>query len=331
MGSPLDAQLRSYSRLPIPTRDEQVLLGRAVRAWLDWEPSPDDIAAGRTEVPARLRRAGRRARDQLVSRNMLLVARQAAAFSVGSLVALDRQDLIQEGAIGLCRAAEMFDPSRGCTFSTFAVWWIRQSITRLVHTSGSIRIPVKRSQAMHQLRQWVEAFTVREGRSPSDAEAMAALDLTPADLRILRQAAAIRHVGSLDAAMGDDDGDCWGSTVAAPGADPADPTGGDLVLEMLRPWPDLQEVMNRLLSGQSYGQISGDMRITLREARRLGREGRAMACRLIHDAAQMDQATGHCDSPVHKGAEMDVSAIAAISPPASTGQQLTLDLWSACA
>lgn len=338
MGSPLDAMLASYSRLPIPTPEEQVLLGRAVRAWLDWEPSAQDLAEGRTSPPARLKRAGERARERLVSRNMLLVAKQAASFSVSSVVALERQDLIQEGAIGLCRAAEMFDPARGCAFSTFAVWWIRQSITRLVHTSGSIRIPVKRAQAMHKLRQWVEGFTAREGRSPSDDEAMEALGLTPGDLAILRTAAAVRHVGSLDAVMGDDDGESWGSTVAAPENDPAGVAsnhGWDLVLEILAPWPDLHEVMARLLSRESYAEISAGMAIPMPAARRLGRQARTMARQLLHDAAQAADA-GIADSRRQvgqTGVEHPQTARCSVQAPDGIGdaspqinQQLTLDL-----
>lgn len=335
MGSPLDALLAAYSRVPIPTRSEQVLLGRAVRAWLDWQPSPEDLAEGRTEPPPRVKRAGQRAREQLVSRNMLLVAKAAASFSVSSVVVLDRQDLIQEGAIGLCRAVELFDPARGFAFSTFAVWWIRQSITRLVHTSGSIRIPVKRSQAMHQLRQWVEQYTAREGRSPSDDEAMAALGLTPGDLAILRQAAAIRHVGSLDALMGDD-GDSWGSTVAAPENDPAGAGDqeSDLVLDLLRPWPDLREVMSRLLCRQSYAEIASGMKIPLPAAYRLGRQARAMARRLIH--AQMEAAaTASCsllpEESTETGPQATADDLEATAGPAphQVDQQLTIDLWSA--
>jgi RNA polymerase primary sigma factor len=277
MGSSLDALLAAYARLPIPSREEQLLLGRAIRAWLDWEPSQEEMARGILEAPPRLKRAGQRARDQLVARNMLLVARQARAFSIRSIVALDVEDLIQEGAIGLCRAAEKFDPARGCTFSTYAVWWIRQSMNVLVHSSGPVKVPVKRAASMNRLRQWVEAFAVREGRSPTDAEAMEALHLTAADLLLLRKAAAVRQVISLDAFLrGDEDGESWGSTVAAPAADV---TGDDweVVLEVLQPWPVVQEVMARRLSGQSHAEVSTAMAITRAETVRLEAKGTALA------------------------------------------------------
>lgn len=218
----------------------------------------------------------------MVSRNMLLVARQARSFSVSSVVALEVQDLIQEGAIGLTRAAELFEPEKGYTFSTFAVWWIRQSMARLVHTSGSIRIPVKRASSMNKLRQWVEAFTAREGRSPTDEEAIEGVGLTAADIRILRQAAAVRQVGSLDALMGDGDGDPFIAGVAAP-TNPADAatTERAQVLEALKPWPDLQEVMERRLAGHTYQEIGMAMGITRMAAERLWERALAMAQYLV--------------------------------------------------
>lgn len=283
MGSPLDALLQSYGRLPVPSRQEQVILGRAVRAWLDWKPSP-------AEAPPRIRRAGERAREALISRNMLLVCRQARSFTVRSMPALDVQDLIQEGAFGLARAAELFDPEHGFAFSTFAVWWIRQSMTRLVHTSGGIRIPTKRSQAMHKLKQWSETFFVQECRFPTDAEIMNALGHSPGDLAILRETAVVYHVRSLDALMADEDGDSWLSTVAAPADDPDNSNRRfDHVVAMLGPWPVLQEVMQRRLLGQSYPEISREMGIGVRVARRRGREAVSMAQWLMQSEKTEDE------------------------------------------
>lgn len=273
LGSPLDSLLGAYARLPIPSREEQVLLGRAIRTWLDFDPSPD-------AAPPGVQRAGKRAREQMVSRNMMLVATQANYFSVSSSVALEVQDLIQEGAIGLSRAAEKFDPTRGCTFSTYAVPWIRQSMTLLVHTSGSIRIPVKRASSMNRLRQWIEAFTVREGRSPTDEEAIEGMRITAADLRILRQAAAVRQVGSLDALVGDDDGNSLLSFVVAP-MTAGGTTQRDLLLAALRPWPKLAETLDRRMDGQTYKEISRAMGISLGAAQGFGKQALAMAKRLV--------------------------------------------------
>ena len=294
LGSPLDSPLGAYAQLPIPFREEQVprrrfrsltvappipsleeqvLLGRAIRRWLDWDPAPE-------EAPPGVKRAGKRAREQMVARNMLLVAKQARTFSVSSVVALEVQDLIQEGAIGLSRAAELFDPTRGFCFATYAVPWIRQSMTRLVHTSGSIRIPVKRASKMNQLRQWVEAFAARKGRSPTDQEAMEGMGLSAADLRILRQAAAVRQVGSLDALMGDGEGDAVITSVADP-TTTADAAERAEVLEALKPWPDLRKIMELGLAGHTCQDAGLAMGITPLAAERLLERALAKAQNLM--------------------------------------------------
>lgn len=337
MGSPLDALLQSYGRLPIPTREEQVLLGRKIRAWLDWQPSAEEQSQGITEPPPRIRRAGERAREQLVSRNMLLVAHQARYFSVSSTPALELQDLIQEGAIGLCRAAELFDPATGYAFSTYAVLWIRQSMTRLVHGSGAIHIPIKRSQAMHGLRRWCEAFTAREGRPPTDAEQLAA-GITGVgrngDLVILREAAACYRLASLDAVMGDENGDSWLSCIAAPGDDPEEQARGkaldrqrDVVLESLKKWPVLQEVMERRLGGQSSGEISLAMGISQQAAILRSRQALAMAQWVLQgkngqDTGEVAAAKAAEQAPaVEQPAAKTVSALEAGNLPAETPPQ----------
>ena len=298
LGSPLDQLLGSYAQLPIPFREEQVpistveeqvprkfrsltvappipsleeqvLLGRAIRRWLDWDPAPE-------KAPHHVQRAGRRARDRMVAGNMKLVAKQARSFSVTSVVALEVQDLIQEGVLGLTRAAELFEPEKGYAFSTYAVWWIRQSMSRLIHTSGSIRIPAKRSSKMSQLRQWVEAFTAREGRSPTDQEAMEGMGLSAADLRILRQAATVRQVSSLDALMGDGEGD----TVITSLADPtttADAAERAEVLEALKLWPELRVIMELGLAGHTCQEAGLAMGITPLAAERLWERALAKA------------------------------------------------------
>jgi RNA polymerase primary sigma factor len=273
LGSSLDSLLGSYARLPIPTLEEQVLLGRAIRRWLDWDPTPKDAPPG-------VRRAGKRALDRMVAGNMRLVARQARSFSVSSVVALEVQDLIQEGVLGLTRAAQKYDPTRGNTFATYAVPWIRQAMTRLVHTSGSIHIPVKRASKMHQLRQWVEAFTTREGRSPTDQEAMEGMGLSAADLRILRQAAAVRQVISLDSLMNDGEGDAYITTVADTTADTTTKERAE-VLEALEPWPDLREIMEHRLAGHTCQKAGLAMGITRLAAERLWERALAMAQHLM--------------------------------------------------
>jgi hypothetical protein len=163
---------------------------------------------------------------------------------------------------------------------------------------------------MHGLRKWCEAFSAHEGRPPTDAEQLAA-GLTgvqrSGDLVILRQAAAVYQLRSLDVVMGDEDGDTWLSTVAAPADDPQ-PTGSDReldqVLQMLQPWPVLQEVMERRLAGQPFCEISLAMGMSERAAIRRGRQALALAQLLARNRAE--------------GAELQEDELDSDEPPAET-------------
>ncbi|NDG22512.1 MAG: sigma-70 family RNA polymerase sigma factor [Synechococcaceae bacterium WBB_10_009] len=125
--------LRSIGRIPLLTAEEEVHLGMIVKNWMEAE-----------QPSAGLERRGRRALERMVTANLRLVVTVALRY-VRRLKHLshDPMDLVQAGNIGLLRAAEKFDPTRGYKFSTYGYWWIRQSINRyLQEHNGSIRLPV---------------------------------------------------------------------------------------------------------------------------------------------------------------------------------------------
>ena len=127
----------------------------------------DELALTREIV--RLRAAGDEAsylaaRDQMACANLRLVISVAKHF-VGR--GLEMADLVQEGNIGLLRAIEHFDPELGNRFSTYAVWWIRQSISRAIDDRGqTIRVPVQSAALIWQLRATSRDITAETGEAP---------------------------------------------------------------------------------------------------------------------------------------------------------------------
>lgn len=124
--------LRTISRVPLLTDEEELHLGRLVRTWLD-DP----------EATVAVQRKGKRALQRFVTANLRLVVSVVTKYRrrVRHLP-IEPIDLIQAGNIGLIRAAEKFDPARGYRFSTYAYWWIRQAVSRHIQEHSSmIRIP----------------------------------------------------------------------------------------------------------------------------------------------------------------------------------------------
>jgi RNA polymerase primary sigma factor len=125
--------LRNIGKIPLLTPQEEVHLGTIVKDWMEAE-NPSSA----------LERRGRRALQRIVTANLRLVVTVALRYMRRlKHLAQDPMDLVQAGNIGLLRAAEKYDPSRGYKFSTYGYWWIRQAINRyLQEHNGSIRIPV---------------------------------------------------------------------------------------------------------------------------------------------------------------------------------------------
>lgn len=148
-----------------------------------------------------LKAHGAKARDELITRNIDLVRWVAKDFR-GS--GLEYEDLVQEGTKGLIRAVEMFDPDLGYRFSTYAIWWIRQSIRRGIDdTANTIRIPVHRLDSIRSLRRMRRRLRSELGTDPPLGRLAAALDWSLEKTAFISQLAELKPV-ELDAPISDE-------------------------------------------------------------------------------------------------------------------------------
>src|SRR5438046_2810335 len=153
------------------------------------------------ELAAKIKKGDREARALMIQSNLRLVVKIAHDYANLGLPLLD---LIPEGNIGLMKAVERFDPAKGGKLSTYAAWWIKQSIKRaLANQSKTIRLPVHLVDKISKMRRAGHKLSERLGREPTDQELADLLGMTRAKVAQLRTI-SIRPA-SLDAPIGDDD------------------------------------------------------------------------------------------------------------------------------
>ena len=181
---------------------EGVALDDPVKAYLKEIGQVPLLSAEEEQTLARAARAGDAdARRRLSEANLRLVVSVAKRYAGRGLPFLD---LIQEGNLGLMKAAEKFEPDRGFKFSTYATWWIRQSITRAIADQGrTIRIPVHLVEHINRVRKTAGELLRKNGREPTAEEIAVRLEMEPDRVRELLQLA--QEPVSLETPVGEEE------------------------------------------------------------------------------------------------------------------------------
>lgn len=186
--------LKMIGRYPLLTPSQEIELSRQAQRYIELRDTE-----GKPSTPQEKRdmRVGKRAFDKMITSNLRLVVNIAKRFTSRAGQSLDMMDLISEGTIGLHRAVELFDASRGYKFSTYSYWWVRQAICRAIDSSDRmIRVPIHALEKLHRLIKLRETFQLSHGREPTLTEAAEILEIKERELSLVMERAA-RH-DSLD-------------------------------------------------------------------------------------------------------------------------------------
>lgn len=282
--------LKEVGRVPLLTAVEEVDLAQRIeRGRLAREElARGNVSPRRRAELQRLIEDGWAAREHLITANSRLVISVAKKYMGRGVPFLD---LIQEGNIGLIRAAKKFDYRRGHKFSTYATWWIRQAVTRAIADQGrTIRVPVHMGDQINKLLRVQHQLTQRLGRDPSVEELADALEVTPQKVENMIQVA--RRPLSLETPTDDEEDSVLGDFIQDEEVPAPDETATynllrehlDGVLNSLPPREvRILQLRYGLLDGQAYTleEVGRKMGVTRERVRQI--EAQALS-RLRHPA-----------------------------------------------
>jgi RNA polymerase primary sigma factor len=260
---PISWYLATIGREPLLTAAEEIELGNQVQTMMRLVEEQRESYSVQEQKSIRI---GQRAKQRMMKANLRLVVSVAKKYQGKGMELLD---LIQEGSLGLERAVEKFDPTRGYKFSTYAFWWIRQSMTRAIACqSRTIRLPVHLSERLTAIRKVTLDLAHKLGAMPSRSEIAEALAMPIEELdSLLRQSLT---TSSLDAPVNGDEGRSFLGDLIADGGDeePLDRVERGIHHEQLGRWLSHLSDQERRVLELRFG-LEGVERHTLAEIGRM--------------------------------------------------------------
>jgi RNA polymerase primary sigma factor len=249
--------LQEIGRIRLLRADEEIELARKIADLLELERVRDRLGERLERDPQEFERnlelwakevdqplpkfrrrlyEGRRAKEKMVQSNLRLVVSIAKKYMNRGL---SFQDLIQEGSLGLIRAAEKFDHEKGYKFSTYATWWIRQAITRAIaDQSRTIRLPVHLYETISRIKKTTKLLSQEMGRKPTEEEIATRMEMTIEKLRFIAKSAQLPI--SLETPIGKEEDSRLGDFIESDGETPEDQVSKNLLRE------DLESVLGTL-------------------------------------------------------------------------------------
>ncbi len=268
--------LQEIGRIRLLRADEEIELARKIADLLELERIREKLSqqldrdphdsewAEAVKLPLGAFRyrlhVGRRAKDKMVQSNLRLVVSIAKKYMNRGL---SFQDLIQEGSLGLIRAAEKFDHEKGYKFSTYATWWIRQAITRAIaDQSRTIRLPVHLYETISRIKKTTKLLSQEMGRKPTEEEIATRMEMTIEKLRFIAKSAQLPI--SLETPIGKEEDSRLGDFIESDGETPEDQVSKNLLREDLEKVLDSLSPRERDVLRLRYGLDDGRMK-TLEE------------------------------------------------------------------
>ncbi|MBV8950368.1 MAG: RNA polymerase sigma factor RpoD, partial [Actinobacteria bacterium] len=256
---PVRMYLKEIGKVPLLTAEQEVTLARRIEAGLhasaQVEESPGLTDGERSGLDA-VAADGMLAKRQLIEANLRLVVSIAKRYVGRGMVLLD---LIQEGNLGLIRAVEKFDYTKGFKFSTYATWWIRQAITRAIADQArTIRIPVHMVETMNKVLRVQRQLLQELGREPTVEEVAVKVEMTPDRVREIQRLG--QEPVSLETPVGEEDDSFLGDfvedpTAIAPATAAARALLTEAIEEALEELNERERAVVRLRFGLDDGQV----------------------------------------------------------------------------